>query len=188
MQKSEGRAGTWWEQQSLRWTLICDSAQLWPSLIRHRTGLGIQPSSPLFSQFSQAASYLKVLIAHTIAYSAGVAASWVLPSPGSAFGLFSVGAPGTICEGRCVIWLPQGDGRKFSSMSRSFYLPAVLGTVQPLPSSCVAGHLYYGQWEKNNNTCYYRILLPRVVDEGAGICNSLVWAAGWSSALGAPRA
>lgn len=76
--------------------LSCD--HLWSG-----TELGLESSLPaLRSQFSQAAYYLKVVLAHGIASSAGMAALWVLPSPGGAFGLFRVGASGAISEGRCV--------------------------------------------------------------------------------------
>lgn len=173
MWKSEGRTGTWWEQSSLRWTLVCDSAQLWPSLIRHRTGLGIQTSSSLFSHMELATLQGWLPFGYSPVLAVLLVCSVLEP-------------PEQSVKVDVLIWLPHGDGRKFFSMSRSFYLPAAWDSAAfTFPVCCWS----FVPWTVGKiNTCYYKILLPRGGNEGAWICNSLVWAAGWSSALGAPIA
>lgn len=63
-------------------------------------------------------------------------------------------------------------GRKFFSMSRSFYLPAAWDSVAfTFPVCCWS----FVPWTVGKtNTCYYKILLPRGVNEGTGTWNSLV--------------
>lgn len=63
-------------------------------------------------------------------------------------------------------------GKKFFSMNRSFYPPAAWDSVAfTFPVCCWS---FVPGTVGKTNTCYYKILLLRDVNEGAGICNSLV--------------